>query len=51
MAELLLTSEFDPSQDSSEPEDGFSPVYSQEEETSDFKVSVCNDVEMSPDKE
>jgi hypothetical protein len=51
MAELLLTSEFDPSQDSSEPEDGFSPVYSQEEETSDFNVSVCNDVDMSPDNE
>jgi hypothetical protein len=51
MAELLLTSEFDPSQDTSEPEDSFSPVYGQEEETSDFNVSVCNDVDMSPDKE
>jgi hypothetical protein len=28
MAELLLTSEFDPSQDTSEPEESFSPVYS-----------------------
>jgi hypothetical protein len=41
MAELLLTSEFDPSQDSSE----------QEDDTSDFNVSVCNDVDMSPDTE
>ncbi len=51
MAELLLTSEFDPSQDTTEPEDGFSPVYGQEEETSDFNVSVCNEVDMSPDTE
>jgi hypothetical protein len=51
MAELLLTSEFDPSQDTSEPEDSFSPVYGQEEETSDFNVSVCNEVDMSPDTE
>jgi len=51
MAELLLTSEFDPSQNSSEPEDVFSSVYGQEEETSDFNVSVCNDVDMSSDTE
>ncbi len=51
MAELLLTSEFDPSPNSSEPEDGFSLVYGQEEETSDFNVSLCNDVDMSPDTE
>ena len=48
MAELVLTSEFDPSPNSSEPEDVFSSVYGQEEETSDFNVSVCNDVDMSP---
>jgi hypothetical protein len=51
MAELLLTSEFDPSQDSSEQEDDFSPVYEQEEDTSDFNASICNDVDMSPDTE
>ena len=51
MAELLLTSEFDPPRDSSEQEDDFSPVYEQEEDTSDFNVSVCNDVDMSPDTE
>jgi hypothetical protein len=51
MAELLLTSEFDPSQNSSKPEDVFSSVCGQEEETSDFNVSVCNDVDMSPDTE
>ncbi len=51
MAELLLTSKFAPSQDSSEQEDDFSLVYKQEEDTSDFNVSVCNDVDMSPDKE
>jgi hypothetical protein len=51
MAELLLTSEFDPSQDCSEQEDDFSPVYKQEADTSDFNLSVCNDVDMSPDTE
>ena len=51
MAELLLTSEFHPSRDSSEQEDDFSPVYEQEEDTSDFNVSVCNDVDKSPDTE
>jgi hypothetical protein len=51
MAELLLTSEFDPSQDNSDPEDAFVPVNDLEEGTSDFNVSVCNDVDMSSDTE
>jgi hypothetical protein len=48
MAELFLTSELDPSQD---PEDDSFPVYHQGEDTSDFNVSVCNDVDMSTDTE
>jgi hypothetical protein len=51
MAELLLTSELDPSQGSSDPEDASLPVNDQEEGTSDFNVSVCNDVDMSSDTE
>jgi putative intracellular protease/amidase len=51
MAELLLTSELDPSQDSSDPEDASLPVNDQEEGTSDFNVSLCNDVDMSSDTE
>jgi hypothetical protein len=40
MAELLLTSELDPSQDSSDPEDASVPVNDEEEGTSDLNVSV-----------
>ena len=40
MAELLLTSELDPSQDSSDPEDVSLPVNDQEEGTSDFNISM-----------
>jgi len=49
MAELLLTSEFDPIANSSGTEDDSFPIYGQEEGTSDFNVSVCNDVDMSSD--
>ena len=48
MAELFLTSELDPSQD---PEDDSFPIYGQEEDNSDFNVSVCNDVDMPSDTE
>ncbi len=51
MAEILMTSELDPSQDSSDPEDVSLPVNDQEEGTSDFNVSVCYDVDMSSDTE
>jgi hypothetical protein len=51
MAELLLTSELDPSQDSSDPEDASLPVNNQEEDFSDFNISVCNDVDMASDSE
>jgi hypothetical protein len=50
MAELLLTSELDPTQDSSDPKMHLS-LNDQEEGTSDFNVSVCNDVDMSSDTE
>ncbi len=46
MAELLLTLELDPSQDSS-----VLPLNDQEEGTSDFNVSVSNVVDMSFDTE
>jgi hypothetical protein len=51
MAELLLTSEFDPPANSSDTEDDSFPIDDQEEDTSDFNVSVCNDADMSPDSE
>jgi hypothetical protein len=51
MAELLLTSELGPFQDSSDSEDASLPVNNQEEGTSDFNVSVCYDVDMSSDTE
>jgi hypothetical protein len=51
MAELLLTSEFDPIANSSGTEDDSFPIYGQEEDNSDFNVSVCNDVDMLPDSE
>ena len=51
MAELLLTSELGPSQDSSDSEDASLPVKDQEEGTSDFNVSVCNEVHISSDTE
>jgi len=47
----LLTSELDPSQDSSDPEDASVPVNDKEEGTSDFNVSVCKDVNTSSDTE
>jgi hypothetical protein len=50
-AELLLTSEFDPPANSSDTEDDSFPIYDQEEDTSDFNVSVCNDADMLPDSE
>ena len=51
MAELLLTSEFDHPANSSGTEDDSFPIYGQEEDNSDFNVSVCNDVDMLPDSE
>jgi hypothetical protein len=47
----LLTSEFDPIANSSGTEDDSFPIYGQEEDNSDFNVSVCNDVDMLPDSE
>jgi hypothetical protein len=40
MAEILMTSDLDPSQDSSDPEDVSLPVNDQEEGTSDFNISM-----------
>ena len=40
MAELFLTSELDPSQDSSDPEEASVPVFDEEEATSDFNISM-----------
>ena len=51
MAEILMKSELDPSQDSSDPEYVSLFVIDQEEGTSDFNVSVCNEVHMSSDTE
>ena len=51
MAELLLTSEFDPIENKTGTEDDSFPFYGQEEDNSDFNVSVCNDVDMLPDSE
>ncbi len=50
MTELLLTSEFNPSQDSSCTEDDSFLVYNQDQD-SDLNVSVCNHVDMLPDTE
>jgi hypothetical protein len=51
MAELLLTSEFDPIANKTGTEGDSFPFYGQEEDNSDFNVSVCNDVDMLPDSE
>ena len=51
MGELFLTSEFDYPANSSGTEDDSFPIHGQEEDNSDFNVSVCNDVDMLPDSE
>ena len=54
LAELLQTSELDLSQNSNISEtqdDSFFPDDDQEEATSDFKISISNDVDMSSDME
>ena len=47
MAELLQTLELSPSQDgyNSEPHNDSFPIGDQEEGTSDFNISICNDAE------
>ena len=53
MAELLQTLELSPSQDgyNSEPHNDSFPIGDQEEGTSDFNISICNDAEISSDTE